>query len=675
MSLLGLVSALVFCASALKAQPVVAPTPDRPSDLLTLENYTVTNSFEVGYRFSDVGGNRDVYRSAVNYGNGIRLLEGELRMNSKDGQGGLFDEFAFHTSGIGNDPYQSSNLKVEKNRLYRYDMRFRIINYFNQLPSLWNGEHGLNSERILQSHDLTLLPGRRFQVLLGYNRNSHNGPGFSSDASSNLAGLSSENFLRYEANLRQVNNQYWAGTNFTVAGVAFTFMQSLDDYKEDTVFRDASQLPSSASNVQPVDGISRAEPFHGNTPVTSVNVRSQNEGPVGFHGRYVYSSGSRNSAFSQTLMSSSAFQSVTRQTFVLGDADRKQGSGDFTLLLTPSSKLTVTNTTSINNSRIDGSSSFLETTSFTNERVTFEHLGTRHISNSTELNYRPIRRLGFYGSYKHLRRRIRSERAFEFPGGSFGIPLEGQDNEVNSGGGGVRLMPISGMRISFDAEVGRADRPLTPISDRNFHTESARVQWRKKGLLLSSYFKSKINANPVSLIDYSATSRSWGFSGAWSDPQARLTFDAGYSKIDLDTSAGIFNFFDLARGASPGRSVYTSNLHSLNFGVRVAAHERLTLYLGYGLTKDTADGSRSAESPESLVAAYPNFQFEPGETPTFRNTFPLTYHTPQGRVSVTLRAGLEWNAGWQYYSYSERFTGVQNYRAHVGYTSLRLNFR
>lgn len=675
MRLLSLVSALVFGSGALSAQPVIAPTPDRPSDLLTLENYSVTNSFEVGYRFSDVGGNRDVYRSSVNYGNGMRLLEGELRLNSKDGHGSLFDEFAFHTSGIGNDPYQSSNLKIEKNGLYRYGMRFRIINYFNQLPSLWSGEHGLNSERILQSHDLTLLPGRRFQVFLGYDRNNHNGPGFSSDASSNLADLSTDNFLRYETNLRQVNNQYRVGTNFTVAGVAFTFMQSLDNYKEDTEFSDASQLASLAPNVQAVDAISRAEPFHGNTPVTSINVRSQNEGLLGFYGRYVYSSGSRNSKFSQTLMSSSAFQSVTRQTFVLGDADRSQGTGDFTLLLTPSSKFTLTNTTSINNARIDGSSSFLETTLFTNERVTFEHLGTRHISNSTEVNYRPIRRVGFYGSYKHLRRRIRSESAFDFPGGSFGIPLEGQDNEVNSGGGGVRLTPIAGMRISFDAEVGRADRPLTPISDRNFHNESARVQWRKNGLLLSSYFKSKINANPVSLIDYSSTSRSWGFSGAWSDSDARLTLDAGYSKIDLDTSAGIFNFFDPARDALPGRSVYTSNLHTLNFGVRVAAHEKLTLYLGYALTKDTADGSRSAQSPDSFIAAYPNVQFEPGETPTFRNTFPLTYHTPQGRVSVRLRDGLEWNAGWQYYSYSERFTGLQNYRAHVGYTSLRLSFR
>jgi hypothetical protein len=118
----------------------------------------------------------------VNYGNGVRLFEGQLRINSLDGKGKLFDEFSFQTTGIGQDPYQASGLRIEKNGLYRYDMQFRIVNYFNRLPSLWSDEHGLNSERIFQNHDLTLLPGSRFEILLGYDRNNQNGPGFSSES-------------------------------------------------------------------------------------------------------------------------------------------------------------------------------------------------------------------------------------------------------------------------------------------------------------------------------------------------------------------------------------------------------------------------------------------------------------------------------------------------------------
>ena len=271
-----------------------------------------------------------------------------------------------------------------------------------------------------------------------------------------------------------------------------------------------------------------------------------------------------------------------------------------------------------------------------------------------------------------MKRRIRSERAFEFPGGSFGVPLQGQDNAIGSGAGGVRLMPVAGLRISFDAEVGRADRPLTPVSDRKFHNESARVQWRRKNLLLSGRFKSRVNANPASPIDYSSAGRSWGFSGSWSDAAARLTLDAGYIKIGLKTTAGIYNFFDLGRGAAPARALYASNLHTVNFGARIAAHERLTLYAGYALSKDTADGSAAASFPDRFTPAYPNFRFEHGKTSNFYNSFPLTYHAPQARVSLKVRGGLEWNAGWQYYGYGERFTALQGYRAHVGYTKLAL---
>ena len=146
----------------------------------------------MGYRFSDVSGNRDVYRSSVNFGNGLRLFEGQLRINTQEGKGSLFDEFAFNTVGAGNDPYQSSILRMEKNALYRYDMQFRIVNYFNRLPSLWNGEHGVDSERVFQNHDLTLFPGTRFEVLLGYDRYNHTGPGFSSEGVSNVGAFQKE---------------------------------------------------------------------------------------------------------------------------------------------------------------------------------------------------------------------------------------------------------------------------------------------------------------------------------------------------------------------------------------------------------------------------------------------------------------------------------------------------
>jgi hypothetical protein len=111
-------------AGALSAQQVVAPTPDQvgPPRGENTGDYNITQSFETGYRFSQVFGDIGEYRSDVNYGNGIRLLGSSLSINSKDGHGHLFDEILLTTIGLGNDPYQSVNLRIQKNGLYQYNM-------------------------------------------------------------------------------------------------------------------------------------------------------------------------------------------------------------------------------------------------------------------------------------------------------------------------------------------------------------------------------------------------------------------------------------------------------------------------------------------------------------------------------------------------------------------------
>ena len=59
---------------------------------------------------------------------------------------------------------------------------------------------------------------------------------------------------------------------------------------------------------------------------------------------------------------------------------------------------------------------------------------------------------------------------------------------------------------------------------------------------------------------------------------------------------------------------------------------------------------------------------------TIVSSLPMSYQSPQARISVTINDSLAWNMGWQYYGYSERFAGLRGYRAHVGYSSLSLSF-
>ena len=112
-----------FIAFAAVAQTPVAPSPDAAgsSNGENAGNYNVVDNFELGYRFSSVGGDIEQYKSSVNYGNGIRLLGSSLQVTSRDGHGTLFDQISLTTQGLGNDPYESAALQVK--RIVSIDLR------------------------------------------------------------------------------------------------------------------------------------------------------------------------------------------------------------------------------------------------------------------------------------------------------------------------------------------------------------------------------------------------------------------------------------------------------------------------------------------------------------------------------------------------------------------------
>src|SRR5580658_6578738 len=145
----------------LHAQPTVAPTTNEQVGDPRGDNtgdYNIMQSFELGYRWATVGGDLGMYQSVANFGDGIRLLSSSLSIQSRDGKGQFFDQIQLTTQGLGNDPYEFASLRIEKNRLYRYDMIWRQSDYFNPALTISGGEHAENTTRTMQDHDLTLFP-------------------------------------------------------------------------------------------------------------------------------------------------------------------------------------------------------------------------------------------------------------------------------------------------------------------------------------------------------------------------------------------------------------------------------------------------------------------------------------------------------------------------------------
>ena len=178
----GLIFAVLL--PALWAQDTVAPTTNESVGPARGENtgdYNIVQSWELGYRYALIGGDEQKYRSDVNFGNGIRLLSSYLSVNSKDGHGKLFDEIVLTTQGLGNDPYESATLRVQKNGLYRYDMHWRSNDYFNPGLTTAEGLHLENLNQRWQDHDLILFPTSAVRFNAGFSANNEQGPALSTD--------------------------------------------------------------------------------------------------------------------------------------------------------------------------------------------------------------------------------------------------------------------------------------------------------------------------------------------------------------------------------------------------------------------------------------------------------------------------------------------------------------
>ncbi len=666
---------------ALRAQQVVAPTTAQVGSTRgdNVGDYNVTQSFELGYRFKSVGGNEGMYRSVVDYGNGVRLLGSNLTVNSKDGHGHYFDEILLTTLGLGNDNYQAVMLRIQKNSLYQYDMTWRLNAYYNPgltiagnsyLPM---GDHLQDTIRRLQDHNLTLFPQSHIRFNLGYSRNTENGPALSTAQEFDANGPAFPVFT----DVRRHWNEYRLGADVDFHGFKFRVSHYWDFFKDDTPYTSAGTFAAANPLDQTVlRQFNRSEPIHGSNPGWLGYLFSRQK-LWGVNARLTYVSGHRDFALDETAAGTSQFGGAAlRQIAVGGNANRPMLAGDLNLSVYPSDRLTIVNNTSITSNRIDGNSSYIEyqTGSLVANTIYFRYLGIRLVTNSTDLNYQLNSKIAVYGGYQYSDRLVRTIEGNVFPAfpGSFASFLYEVSNHINDGTVGVRIRPIKPLTINLDGEVGRASNPFTPISLKNYELLNGRVAYRVKKLQLSTTYRQFYNLNPpVSLSNYSSHSRQYTANAAWA-PQSWFSLDASYVKLHLDTMDGLAFFASTGpRGQlqTSYSSIYRSNIHAPNLVARFNIGKRADIYVGYTLTMDTGDGRTSAVPPgttDPIQALLSSVQ-----------TFPLAYQSPLARVSIRITPKVRWNAGYQFYNYHEEFgvLGIyQNFHANTGFTSVLWSF-
>jgi len=655
----------MLCSLAL-AQPPVAPTNEQTGALRgdNSGNYNIINSFELGYRFASVGGNGGMYDSTVNYGDGIRLLSSSLTVQSRDGHGKLFDHLLITTQGLGNDPYQSAILRIEKNRLYRYDMMWRLTEYVDPAATISFGEHAMDTTRRMQDHDLTLFPVSPFKLFLGYSRNLETGPALSTIQLFNSQG---DEFPLF-SNVHREVNEYRLGGEVRLLGMRLNVMHGWEDFKEDSP---QSLLAPSAGN-NPTDrntltSFQSTQPYHGTSPYWRVGLFREGKKLWAVNGRFTYVAGKRAFALDE-VSAGTDFRGTPTQLQVVtqGSADRPALTSNLTISIFPATHVVLTNQTSFSNIRMIGDSFFTEISngSVVSPTLPFQYLGIQTFANTTDAMFHPTKWFSFHGGFEYSDRHINSVQGQSDLGSPAPSqsPFE-QSNQLKAGTLGFRLKPIKPLTISVDGEVGRANHPIYPISDGNYQSFRARAEYKMKLFRVGAYAKSDYNINSDVLTSFASHARQYGADGSWV-PLSWFSIDASYTKLHLNTLGGI-NYFSQGVDVSGESSYYVSNIHSANLGARFTLLKRADIYAGYSHVQDVGDG-RATPYGAGLYSALPAFQAA--------QTFPLRYLSPQVRLSIRITPKLRWNTGYQYYGYREQFSAAQDYRANTGFSSLAFSF-
>jgi len=255
---LAVLFAMLFCMPWGGA-PALAQE-SQPGEGINSGNYNIKQSFEFGYRFTDFTGNKNVYRTFVNYSDGPRLLQHTLEMRALDHKGWLFDDFFLTSFGYGGDPNAVSRLRIYKNKWYNFNANFRTdrnrwdyvllanpLNPTNSVPfiPITESPHRFSTVRRMGDYSLTILPQSRLRFRLGFTRNIHEGPSYTTPR----AGTETLGFQGWKTTL----NSYSIGADFKfLPRTNISYDQFLHYYKGDTTWT-LAQLPYRLTNGTPVD--------------------------------------------------------------------------------------------------------------------------------------------------------------------------------------------------------------------------------------------------------------------------------------------------------------------------------------------------------------------------------------------------------------------------------------
>jgi hypothetical protein len=402
---------LIVALSLSFAASAAAQCTFQPTEGFNTGNYNIHQTFEFGYRNSDISGNLANYGTFVDLSSGARLFEQSVDIRSLDHAGLLFDTLSMNSFGYGGDPNDITRLRLAKNKWYDFRGSFRRDKYpwnYNLLANplnpassnpavpITNSLHALYLVRRMSDFDLTLLPQSRVRFRLGYTRNIQEGPSFTTFGGATFLdpptgyGTQTELFQDWKTTL----NAYHFGVDFQVLPkTSIHYDQFLQYFKQDTSSVDRNfnfQLPNgvpvdlgvtfdTASNVNSAPcpapdantgtspptadtscngflTLTRSGRPRGSLPTEEFSFQSESIKNISMSGRAAYSSGEQNSSDLNEIFTGSNVSSLQVGTSATGRTHAKQvvANADWAATWTITSKFRIVDSFTYDRFQIPG---------------------------------------------------------------------------------------------------------------------------------------------------------------------------------------------------------------------------------------------------------------------------------------------------------------------------------
>jgi hypothetical protein len=262
---------------------------------------------EIGYRFVDVDGNDDMYRSQINDDEGILLRS--LTFATGTVGGSFVDSLRVDAFDLGAGPAGRFRLEAGKTGLYRLRVDYRRMEFFSALPAFANpllargiipGQHTYDRTRHLLDAEVEILPNAVFSPIVGYSLNRYEGP------ARTTYDVGGDEF-RLASDLEDTEQEARIGVAFRTENISGRIVQGWRQFKE-TERLTLAPGEGAGNNAGPVLGtpvsitdFERDSRVKTNVPVTTAFLTGRFAGRVRIAAGYLRANGETQAAETEDL--------------------------------------------------------------------------------------------------------------------------------------------------------------------------------------------------------------------------------------------------------------------------------------------------------------------------------------------------------------------------------------